>query len=253
MLGAQGVDTNVHANVNNNAFNVNDFSAALLQGLNLQRLPAVFTGNMLEYHGWKMNFKLLIENKGLSSADKMYYLKRYLGGKAKKAVEGFFYSSTQDSYIASWNVLEKRYNHPFLLLEAYRQKLASWPDIKGNDGDSLQMFADFLNACKDAMSHIPDLSILNDCKENQKLLRKLPGFLVSRRTRKVDGILNEERRYPTFAEFADIISVEARILCNPVLSTRAMRQSRENESQKHEIKSHSASVFASASRPDTLM
>ena len=48
--------------------------------------------------------------------------------------------------MASWNVLERRYNHPFLLLEAYRQKLASWPDIKGNDGDSLQMFADFLNS-----------------------------------------------------------------------------------------------------------
>lgn len=229
---------------------------ALLQSFHLQRLPTpepmVFTGDMLEYLGWKKNFHLLFENKGLTSADKMFYLKQYLGGKAKKAVEGFFYSSTDDSYANAWKVLERRYNHPFLLLEAYRHKLENWPEIKSNNGESLQTFADFLNVCVDAMAHVPGLSILNDCKENQQMVKRLPEFLVQRWRRKVDSSLNEKGRYPAFAEFADFIGTEARILCNPVFGNyfepKSMRQSRESEAYK--TKSLRANVFATTTGQD---
>ena len=35
-------------------------------------------------------FQTLIENKGISPAERIYYLKKYLGSSAKEAVEGFF-------------------------------------------------------------------------------------------------------------------------------------------------------------------
>ena len=61
---------------------------ALVDSMTLSRLPApepcVYTGDTLQYMRWKTSFKTLIENKGLSSAEKMFYLQRYLGGPALK-------------------------------------------------------------------------------------------------------------------------------------------------------------------------
>ncbi|XP_070564486.1 uncharacterized protein [Ptychodera flava] len=136
--------------------------------------PPIFTGDPLQYIQWKINFKSLIESKGITAAERMHYLKRYVGGEAQKAVEGFFYNNSEGSYTAAWNLLEERYGHTFKVQKAFRDKLFKWQKIGPKDSAGLQEFADFLRACKDAIPHVPGLKILNDCAENQRLLMKLP-------------------------------------------------------------------------------
>ena len=63
------------------------------------------------------------------------------------------------------------------------------------------------------MEHLEGLNILNDCRENTKLLRKLPEYLQSRWTRRVAN----ENVYPSFSQFAFFVTKEADIVCNPVL------------------------------------
>jgi hypothetical protein len=50
--------------------------------------PGVFDGDPLIYPGWKAGFETLIESRGIPDMEKMYYLKKYLVGPAKEAVEG---------------------------------------------------------------------------------------------------------------------------------------------------------------------
>ena len=59
--------------------------------------PKLFEGNPLEFLEFKQSFKLLIESKGIPAEEKLYYLKQYLSGRAKGAVEGFFLGSTEEA------------------------------------------------------------------------------------------------------------------------------------------------------------
>ena len=92
--------------------------------------------------------------------------------------------------------------------DAIRDRLYDWPEIDGKDHIGLRDFADYLQQCNMAMEHLEGLNILNDCRENTKLLRKLPEYLQSRWAR---------RGYPSFSQFAFLVTNEADIVCNHVL------------------------------------
>ena len=204
---------------------------ALVDSMTLSRLPVpepcVYTGDTLQYVRWKTSFKTLIENKGLSSAEKMFYLQRYLGGPALKAVEGFFYNTTEESYTGAWKTLDERYGHHFKVQEAFREKLSKWPKITVKDAAGFQEFADFLKSCKDAMPQMKGLCILNDCKENQRLASKLPDWAAMRWNRQVTQAIEEKGDYPDFSEFVEFVSKEARIVCNPITSLGALKEAGE--------------------------
>lgn len=112
----------------------------------------------------------LIDQKPLPVCEKMLYLKHYLAGEARKAVEGFFYRTSEDAYYSALTLLQKRYGNPFIIQTAFRDKLMKWPKISGSDPPALREFADFLKGCAE--------TILNDCEENHKLLKKLPDWIV---------------------------------------------------------------------------
>ena len=80
--------------------------------------------------------------------------------------------------------MEERYGNSFLVAEAFRDKLSEWPKIASRDNTGLRKFADFLRQCEMAMKNNKGLAILNDCRENQKMLKKLPEWLVRKWSRK---------------------------------------------------------------------
>ena len=71
------------------------------------------------------------------------------------------------------------------------------------------------------MQTIKDLTILNDYMENQKLLAKLPDWLISRWNREAKREMIERKRYPDFKTFMAIINAEAEM--NPILSLLVMQ------------------------------
>ena len=115
------------------------------------------------------------------------------------------------------------------MTEAFRDMLGAWPNISGRDGNSLRRFAYFLNQCQEAIVEMKGLEILNDNRENHKLLKKLPDWVVSRwsriasTSRKVDGV------YISFKQFAEFINEEASIACDPVTSLGSLRGIPEQE------------------------
>ena len=48
----------------------------------------------------------------------MFYPQSYLGGKALKTVEEYFFNTTEQSYAAAWKSLDNRYGHSFKIQEA---------------------------------------------------------------------------------------------------------------------------------------
>ena len=66
------------------------------------------------------------------------------------------------------------------------------------------------------------MSGLNDCMENQRILRKLPDWVVTRWSR----IAQQDRSanaYPGFAAFSDFMAQEAKVASDPIASVQALR------------------------------
>ena len=56
-----------------------------------------------------------------------------------------------DAYEQARNLLDERFGDPFIVANAFRDKLDAWPDIAPRDGSALRKFADFLRQCNTAM------------------------------------------------------------------------------------------------------
>ena len=181
---------------------------ALSAAMDRNRLPVptprIFTGDPMEFVGFKRSFKTLIENKGISAEEKIYYLQQYVSGNAKDAIAGCFYGTNESDYKHAWDLLEKRFGHSFKIQEAFRDKLDKWPKIGPRDSVGLQKYADFLQTCLDAIPHVKDLRILNDCKENQRMAAKLPDWMITRWSRVVAKSLDADK-YPSFREFVTFV------------------------------------------------
>ena len=143
--------------------------------------PNIFSGDPIQYPAWKAAFNMLIDGKSLPPGEKIYYLQRYLGASLKQVIENYFLLSTEDSNGRARALLDKRYGDPFVIANAFREKINTWPKINARDSQSLLKFADFLEQCLAAMhTKISNLSILNDSHENRKMLSKLPEWLINR-------------------------------------------------------------------------
>ena len=177
-----GEGCNVSAQPNQPTNDLSALAGAFAAAMSLSRLPmpqpSVFDGDPLEYHDWSIAFKVLIEDKGISEADKIHYFKRYVGGSAREAISGYFLLRGTSAFERARAVLEERYGNAFIVTEAFRDKLDAWPRVR--DGIGLRRFSDFLNQCQAAMVDMKGLEILNDNRENRKLLQKLPDWIISR-------------------------------------------------------------------------
>lgn len=186
--------------------------------------PTVFMGDPLKYPQWISAIRTLIDRRGIPSTEKLHYLKRYLAGEAREAVEGHFLLTTSDAYDQVIQILHKRYGDSFVVAGAFRDKLEKWPKVQSRDRLGLCKFSDFLNQCRTAMISIPSLSILNDDRENARMLIKLPEWLVNRWARNVAFYKNRNKAFPPFKEFAEFVRTEADIACDPVTSLESIKE-----------------------------
>lgn len=88
---------------------VNQLAKAVQDIIMMNRLPTpepvVFIGEPIHFIEWKSTFMSLIDRKGISAADKLYYLKRYVSGPARKCLEGTFYRNDEEAYQDAWERL----------------------------------------------------------------------------------------------------------------------------------------------------
>lgn len=119
----------------------------LMESINISRLPvpepSVFIGDPLKYKDWEMSFQTLIDRKNIPVYEKLYYLRRYVGGPARKAIESYFLLGAYTAYFSAWGILEERYGSSFVIAKAFRDKLTSWPRIGPKDSaESSQTFSE---------------------------------------------------------------------------------------------------------------
>ncbi|RXN31349.1 hypothetical protein ROHU_017013 [Labeo rohita] len=241
----------------------NDLVRALAEAITANRIPipepAVFSGEPLKYNDWKLSFQTLIDRKNLPAQEKLFFLRKYVSGTAKKAIEGHFLVGTEAAYIAAWNILEDRFGNPFVVGKSYRDKIQSWHKIATKDNKDLREFVDFLSSVESAMPYVQGLQALNDCVENQRISAKLPEWLSSRWNRAVTKFQDEYKGFPDFKYFVKFLNKEARIACNPITSLQAIKpveqerfkQTDQDQSKFQRNRNSSAKTFTTSSSERT--
>ena len=212
--------------------NFDDLALRLTDQVNLSRYPApepgIFSGEAMQYPGWKLGFDVLVDQKSIVEAEKLFYLKRYLSGSAREVVEDYLLIPTGESYRAARQLLEERYGDPCSVANAFRDRLENWPNVPARDGIALRKLSDFLQQCLLAMSTNPSLNILCDERENKKILMKLPDWFNSRWVRIVSDWRLRTGQFPLFREFARAVAKEAKIACDPSASLQALVRAPKN-------------------------
>ena len=234
---------------------------SLVDQVNLSRLPSpepgIFSGDPLAYPGWKSAFQTLIEQRQIPQEERIHYLKRYIGGSVREVIDGFFLMPSDLAYEKAKEALDERYGDAFVLANAFRDKLEKWPKISARDATGLRKFSDFLQQCDVAMTTIRNLAVLNDDRENRKLLVKLPEWLVPRWARVVSKHKETHKEFPPFKEFAKFISAEAKIACDPVTSLQSLKSQPEDRTYKPNASTgkavHGRSLFANKPEPQGVV
>ncbi|MCG7878635.1 MAG: DUF1759 domain-containing protein, partial [Candidatus Thiodiazotropha endolucinida] len=167
---SQSNTANVSDNVCSTEQGLIELAKSLADQVNLSRLPPpepnTFSGDPIQYPAWKAAFNTLIDQRKIPEGERIYYLRKYLGGSVRQVVENYFLLSTDDAYDKARSLLDERYGDPFIIANAFRSKLDTWPRINVKDPNALLKFSDFLKQCLSAMQTITSLSILNDSQEN---------------------------------------------------------------------------------------
>ena len=202
----------------------------LVEQMRMTRLPlpepAIFAGDPLTYPAWKHAFDVLIEQSGIQPMDRFFYLQKYLKDQPLELVRGYALIGDERAYLEALAALKQRYGDSFIIANAFRDKLDRWPKISSKDALGLRNLADFLHQCVTAMDRIGNLHHLNDERENQKLLAKLPDWLVVRWSRKVIGWTEAKGQFPPFQVFVRFIDEEAKIACYPITSLHHLKDGR---------------------------
>ena len=203
--------------------------------------PEIFSGDLLHYPVWLKSFQTIIEGQTEKVSQRLYYLGKYTTGEPKEAIGGLLLLETEDAYKRARKILSDRFGNPFLVADAYRKKINEWPKIPPNDGMGLREFSDFLIHCQTATNTVKYLKVLDDPDENQRMVRKLPRYLVDRWSREVDRWLNRDEDqpsseitssdvrkgevdYPPFSVFCRFLQRESRVACNPVTTARLQKE-----------------------------
>ncbi|XP_067948721.1 uncharacterized protein [Watersipora subatra] len=177
--------------------------------------PSLFTGDLLDFTDWQVDLDAYLEAENINGKERLRHLKRFVGGEAKKCINGHFVTNTNEAYLDARAMLKERYGNKQSIVRTFRNKLAAWPRIHPKDGKALREFGDFLSHIRSGMQSTPGLAILNDCQENEKLSDKLPDWLKNRWARVVAKAVKEDS-YPSFSEFTSFIQDEADVMLLPI-------------------------------------
>ena len=159
--------------------------------------PTVFEGDPLQYTVWKIRFRSLIESPRIRKGDRLNVLAKYLKGKALGVIQHLFFANSDDSFEKAAKLLDDRFGDSYNISESFRSRLEHWPTVKPDDNEALFELSDFVKQCVEVKKHVPGLSVLDDGRENQKLLRCLPVWFINKwRERIVDYKEHNNNVYP---------------------------------------------------------
>ncbi|XP_068205264.1 uncharacterized protein [Palaemon carinicauda] len=139
-----------------------------------------FCGDLLEYASFMLAFNDRIVPHTTSDSNRLYFLNQHLEGKPKSLIAGCMFMNASEGYIEANRLLDKVYGDPYKVSMAYIDKLTKWPQVRGDNSESLQEYALYLVKCNHTMQSLSNMQVLNDSPNLQRVISKLPVYIQNK-------------------------------------------------------------------------
>ena len=131
-----------------------------------------FNGNLLTWTDWIQLFESVIDSRPLSTTEKMTHLQSLLTGQAKSLVKG--YGCNGQCYHQALADLKKKYGKSSVIVNAYLEKLASFPSPSAQRPKSFDNFSIFINDLVNTFTSLEYEHDLKSTMNTQVAIQKLP-------------------------------------------------------------------------------
>ena len=214
--------------------------------------PSVFSGDPLDYAVWKSEFNSFIDEHSVNAAEKIHSLKKYTSGRARECIEGYLCVFSDASYKEARRMLDSRFGDRFVVTFAFREKLEKWPKIADKDHQALQKFSDFLKHIQSNLTELNTVDVLDDPKENYKMLKLLPQWCVNKWADRIETYQEEYGdQYPPFENFVKFVAAQAKRMNNPIIAQVVSKVSLVQSSQSSSTSSKSKASLSTSSNLDS--
>ncbi|XP_068238416.1 uncharacterized protein [Palaemon carinicauda] len=180
-----------------------------------------FSGDLLEYASFMLAFNDRIVPHTTSDSNRLYFLNQHLEGKPKSLIAGCMFMNVSEGYIEAKRLLDKVYGDPYKVSMAYIDKLTKWPQVRGDNRESLQEYALYLVKCNHTMQSLSNMQVLNDSPNLQRVISKLPVYIQNKW---LDHVIKLRKQgicvcFPTLVE---LVQNAAEAAMDPVFSREAL-------------------------------
>ena len=191
----------------------------------------VFSGDPIEYCGFIRAFENLIETKTTSPSTRLYYLIQFTRGDVQELMKGCLPMEANEGYEKAKGLLKSKYGQSYKISAAYAERILKAPQIKSEDGRSLQRFSVLLTSCQNTLKEIGCINKLENPDTLQKVVEKLPFGLRQKWRDVADHITEEQNREVTIQDVTNFIDKKARAANHPLfgnLSNNARESTNRN-------------------------
>ena len=182
----------------------------------------VFGGDAVEYCNFIRAFENIIEVNTTSSSQRLYYLVQYTKGDVQELMRSCQAMNPDEGYREARQLLKKRFGQNYRIATAYVEKITKGPVIKKEDGPALQKFSVLLTSCINILREIGYMSKIENPESLRMIIARLPYDCRKKWRTIADSITEEHDREITFADIANFVEKQARIVNHPVFGKISM-------------------------------
>ena len=143
-----------------------------------------FDRNPLEWPEWSSMFIATVDKRTIPDSEKMSHFKTLLTCKAKSAISGMGYSG--QFYSAAWNILERKFVRPRVIIHAQLKSLRKANQVKPHDSTSLINFSVTVSNFVNVLKEYKNIGDLQSSSTWYMTVDKLPQVLKEKRWFYVD-------------------------------------------------------------------
>ena len=168
-----------------------------------------FNGNSLTWTDWIPLFESVIDSRPLSNTENIKHLQSILTGPAKSLVKG--YGCNGKCYHQPLADLKKKYGKASVILNAYLEKLVSYPSPSAQRPKSFDIFRFFINDLVNTFTRLEYKNDLKTTMNTQVAIQKLP---YSQLVDWSKHCAQDQIESPSLEQFAERLSLTAQIFEN---------------------------------------
>ena len=139
---------------------------------------------------------------------------QYCTGKARRVIECTAIMNPDDGYAKARQLLSQRFGHDFIIAQAWIKKVTDRPQIRPNDREGMQDYADTLQNCKETLRAMDKINEINTQSHLFQIVANLPTFLQTRWRRVAHKITSRDVT-TTFNDVVDFVTDCAEELNDP--------------------------------------